>query len=270
MTTSVNTNVGALLSQKYLRYTAEEMNRVQNRVSSGLRVATVLDDASTFAVAAGIRADIKAYTAVASALQGAKAAATVAVAAGETISKRLEDVKGKIIQLADESISAASRTTYQNDLASMVAEINKYLDQAAYNGSNLLGTVGGSANINVVANIDASILTLRDNQVGNMSIGTITTAATAQTALSSLATFKAALDGALANLGADIKQVEAQTEFIKQTGETVQIGLGALIDADLAKESAALQSLQVKQQLGVQALGIANQAPQALLGLFRG
>ena len=88
-------------------------------------------------------------------------------------------------------------------------------------------------------------------------------------ALSSLATFKAALDGALANLGADIKQVDAQTEFINQTSETVEIGLGALVDADLAKESAALQALQVKQQLGVQALGIANQAPQALLGLFR-
>ena len=266
---SVNTNVGALLSQKYLRYTSAEMSIVQNRVSSGLRVATALDDASTFAVAASIRADIKSYTAVAAALQGSKAAASVAVSAGETIAKRLEDVKAKIIQLADESISSASRTTYQNDLASMVAEVNAYLTQAAYNGSNLLGTVGGSANINVVSNITASILTIRDNQVGNLSLGTITTAATASTALSSLATFKAALDGALANLGADIKQVDAQTEFINQTSETVEIGLGALIDADLAKESAALQALQVKQQLGVQALGIANQAPQALLGLFR-
>ena len=266
---SVNTNVGSLLGQKYLRYTAEEMNRVQNRVSSGLRVSTVLDDASTFAVAAGIRADVKAYTAVASALQGAKAAATVAIAAGETVSKRLEDVKAKIIQLADESISAASRTTYQNDLASMVAEVNAYLSQAAYNGSNLLGTVGGSANIDVVSNINASTLTIRDNQVSNLSLGTITDSNTASTALSSLATFKSGLDTALANLGADVKQVDAQTEFIKQTGETVEIGLGALVDADLAKESAALQSLQVKQQLGVQALGIANQAPQTLLGLFR-
>jgi flagellin len=267
--TTVNTNIGSLLSQKYLRATDHEMSVVQNRVSSGLRVATALDDASSFAVAATFRADIKSYTAVASALQGAKAAASVAVAAGETISKRFEDVKAKIVQLADESISAASRTTYQADLASMVAEVNNYLNQAAYQGANLLGTVGGSANINVVANIDASVLTIRDNQVGNLSIGVITTAATASQALSSLATFKAALDGALANLGADIKQVDAQTEFINQTGETVTIGLGALVDADLAKESAALQSLQVKQQLGVQALGIANQAPQALLGLFR-
>ena len=266
---TVNTNIGSLLSQKYLRFTQYEMNRVQQRVSSGLRVASAIDDASSFAVASSFRADIKSYTAVASALSGAKASASVAISAGETISRRFEDVKAKIIQLADESISAASRTSYQNDLASMVAEVNNYLDQAAYQGSNLLGTVGGSANVNVVSNITASILTIRDNQVGNLSIGTITNAATASQALSSLATFKTNLDTALANLGADVKQVDAQAEFIKQTQEAVTIGLGALVDADLAKESAALESLQVKQQLGVQALGIANQAPRALLGLFQ-
>ena len=266
---TVNTNIGSLLSQKYLRFTQIEMNRTQQRVSSGLRVASAIDDASSFAVASTFRADIKSYTAVASALSGAKASASVAISAGETISRRFEDVKAKIIQLADESISAASRTSYQNDLASMVAEVNNYLDQAAYQGANLLGTVGGSANVNVVSNITASILTIRDNQVTNLSIGTITNAATASQALSSLATFKTNLDSALANLGADVKQVDAQAEFIKQTQEAVTIGLGALVDADLAKESAALESLQVKQQLAVQALGIANQAPRALLGLFQ-
>jgi flagellin len=247
-----------------------ETNTVQNRVSSGLRVASVMDDASSFGVAAGMRADIKAYTAVAGALQGSKTAATVAVSAGETISRRLEDVKAKIAQLADESLTTASRATYQADLDSMVAEVNNYLTQATYANSNLLGTAGGSANINVVSNVNASVLTIRDNQVSSLSISTsVASAANASVALSSLATFKAALDTALANLGADIKQLDAQSEFIKQTEETVRIGLGALVDADLAKESAALQALQVRQQLGVQALGIANQTPQALLGLFR-
>ena len=77
------------------------------------------------------------------------------------------------------------------------------------------------------------------------------------------------LDSALANLGSDVSRIKAQSEFVKQTEETVRIGLGALVDADLAKESANLTSLQVRQQLGVQAIGIANSAPQSLLGLFR-
>jgi flagellin len=91
----------------------------------------------------------------------------------------------------------------------------------------------------------------------------------AQTALDDLATFKGELDTALANLGADLTRIKSQTEFIKQTEETVRIGLGALVDADLARESAQLSANQVRQQLGVQAIGIANQQPQTLLGLFR-
>jgi flagellin len=270
MSNSVNTNVGALLGQKYLRSNSSDMVIVQNRVSSGLRVANVMDDASTFAVAASMRGDIKGYTAIAGALQGAKVGGSVAVAAGETISRRLEEIKAKVIQLADESISSASRTTYQNDLDSMVTEVNNYLRQASYNGVNLLGS--GGADVLVVANVDASAITIRNQDVTDLSGAslTIADAAGASNALSLVSEFKSSLDTALANLGADLKRVDAQAEFIKQTEETVRIGLGALVDADLAKESAALQSLQVRQQLGVQAMGIANQAPQTLLGLFRG
>lgn len=267
---SVNTNVGALVAQKYLRATTAEMNMTQNRVSSGLRVASALDDASSFSVGAGMRADIKSYTAAAGALQGAKVGAQVAVSAGETIAKRLEDVKAKVVQMADESLSTSSRAAYQSDLDSMVAEVNNYLKQATYNGINLLGS--GGADVLVVANIDASVITMRNQDVGDISggsIGAIGGSADASNVLSQLAGFKSDLDTALAELGADLKQIDAQTEFVKQTEETVKIGLGALVDADLAKESANLQSLQVRQQLGIQAIGIANQSPQALLGLFR-
>lgn len=266
---SVNTNVGALIAQKYLRATGAELNMTQNRVSSGLRVASAIDDASSFAVAAGMRADIKSYTAVAGALQGSKVGAQVAVSAGETISRRLEDVKSKIAQMADESLSTASRASYQSDLTSMVAEVNNYLSQAKYGGVNLLGS--GGANVAVVANIDASTITIRNQDVADLSGAslTIANAAGASNALSLIAGFKSSLDTALAQLGADLKQLESQAEFVKQTEETVKIGLGALVDADLAKESANLQSLQVRQQLGIQGIGIANQSPQSLLGLFR-
>ena len=266
--TSVNTNVGALLAQKFLRSNAAEMSVTQNRVSSGLRVSTVTDDASTFAVASGTRGDIKAYTAVAAALQGSVVAATVAVTSGELISTRIGDMKAKLIQLSDESLSTASRSTYNTDLTSMVAEVNNYLAQASYNGRNLLGS--GGSNLVVVGNIDGSGVTIRNNDVNNLAFaGTISSNATATDALSTLTVFKGALDGALANLGADLTFVKSQTEFVKQQEETVKIGLGALVDADLAKESATLTSLQVRQQLGIQAVGIANQAPQNLLGLFR-
>jgi flagellin len=100
-------------------------------------------------------------------------------------------------------------------------------------------------------------------------VGYIGDNSAARSALATLDSFKGAIDEALTNLGADVARIRAQTEFVRQTGETLRIGLGALVDADLARESATLTSLQVRQQLGVQALGIANSAPQTLLGLFR-
>jgi flagellin len=123
----------------------------------------------------------------------------------------------------------------------------------------------------VVANIDGSSVSVRNNDVADLSFvaGGVTSNTSAQTAITTLNTFKGTLDTALANLGSDVTRIKAQTEFVKQTEETVRIGLGALVDADLAKESATLTSLQVRQQLGVQAIGIANSAPQTLLGLFR-
>lgn len=271
MNNSVNTNAGALIGQRFLRANSNEIVVVQNRVSSGLRVNSVTDDASTYAVAAGLRADIKSYTAISASLQAAKVLGTVAIQAGETVVKRLEDIKAKVVQLADESLSSSSRQTYSADLQSMITEVNGYMtDGARYNGSNLLGTGSGAANVLVVANIDASAFTLRAQGVSDLALAAIADSVGAQDALSNLAVFKASLDTGLANLGADLKRLDAQVEFIKQTEETVTIGLGALVDADMAKESAALQALQVRQQLGVQAMGIANQAPQTLVGLLRG
>jgi flagellin len=83
----------------------------------------------------------------------------------------------------------------------------------------------------------------------------------------------AALDNAnakLAELGAQSKQIEKHNIFVGKLMDSLEVGIGNLVDADMAKESARLQALQVQQQLGAQALSIANQAPQIILSLFKG
>lgn len=264
---SINTNVGALLAQRFLREINDSLTITQNRLSSGLRVSSVTDDASTFAVAAGMRGDLKAYTAVTSALQGGVVAAQVAVSAGETISERLGDIKAKIVQLSSNSLTAKQRDTYNADLQSMVAEVNSYLQQASYGGYNLLGT--GGADLEVIANIDGSTLSVRDNDVAALDIDEIQNTGDANQALSDLDDFTGNLDTALANLGSDISRIARQTEFVQRTEETVRIGLGALVDADIGRETAMLNSLTARQELAVQAIGIANSLPRTLLDLFR-
>ncbi len=265
--TTINSNQGALLAQKFLRSNAADAAGAQNRVSSGLRVSSATDDASTFAAAAAARADIKAYTAVASALQGSEAGANVAIAAGEAISQRLGDIKAKVVQLADESISAETRSTYNADLASMVSEVNTMLERASFNGRNLLGPGGSDAN--VVSSPDGATVAIRDNELAPFAVPDVASASDARSVLEAIDVYGAAVNTALSNLGSDLSRVKSQAEFARQSEEAVQAGLGALVDADLARESAALASLQVRQQLGTQSYGIANQAPSTLLGLFR-
>jgi flagellin len=92
-------------------------------------------------------------------------------------------------------------------------------------------------------------------------------------ATGAIAVVEGAIDtvgSALATIGAAYRQVEGLQDFTNQLYDSVKEGLGSIVDADLAEESARLTSLQTKQQLAVQSLSIANQTPQSLLNLFRG
>lgn len=265
--TAINSNLGALLAQRFLRGTATEAASTQNRVASGQRTSSAIDDAASFAVAASARGDAKAYAAAATAMQGATAAGMVAISAGESIGDRLGDIRAKVAQLADESLSAQSRATLNADLTSMVAGVNAQLSGASLNGANLLS--GAGSDKAVPAGADGSAVTLRDNAVQPLALGAIGGVADAANALIDIDTFRQSLDGALRNLGGDLSQLRAQSEMARQAGEATQFGLGALVDADLARESASLASLQVRQQLGGTSMGIANQTPSALLSLLR-
>jgi flagellin len=97
----------------------------------------------------------------------------------------------------------------------------------------------------------------------------ITSAGAASAALASIDSAIATVNSALSKLGAGAKRVEIVGVFIEKLTDAIEVGIGNLVDADLARESAKLQSLQVKQQLGLQALSIANQAPGTVLSLFR-
>ena len=110
--------------------------------------------------------------------------------------------------------------------------------------------------------IDATTLSIHTGQ--------LTDATVAATALSSLNSAIVTVSNALAALGASAKRVEIQRDFVGKLIDVLKQGVGNLVDADLAAESASLQALQIKQQLGVQALSIANNNPQSILSLFRG
>ncbi len=277
MTISVNTNKSALTALQNLNKTNDQLADVQNRVNTGLKIANARDNAAVWAIAQGQRADIGALGAVRMSLERAQSISEVSMTAGETVSDLLVQLKQKVVAAMDTSLDGASRTALDADFKSILRQIAQVTNNAEFDGANLLdGSIG--ANIQFLANADATNKITLSTQ--NMSLGgalitvagaaSITTVTLATGILAQLDTSIGLVNQALGNLGSQGKQIEGHLTFVSKLTDVLETGVGNLVDADLAKESARLQALQVQQQLGAQALGIANSAPQIVLQLFRG
>lgn len=277
MTSSVHTNTSALIALQNLNRTNDRLEAVQGRVNTGLKVQGAKDNASVWAIAQGQRADMGALGAVQMSLDRATSVADVALSAGETISDLLNQLKEKVVAANDESLKTQSRELLNDDFQALLRSISQAVQNSEFDGANLLD--GSLTNgVRFLANAEAdSFVTLSTR---NLSLGggiidltlssNLLNMTDAAQALTDLNNSIAQVNSALGALGSQAKQIEAHNGFVSRLMDTVESGIGNLVDADLAKESARLTALQVQQQLGVQALSIANQAPQVILSLFRG
>jgi flagellin len=277
MTMSVHTNTGAMIALQNLNKTNDDMLGVQNRINTGLKVAGAKDNTAIYAVAQGMRADIRALGAVQTGLDRATTIGDVALAAGESISDLLVQMREKATAAMDPSLDTFSRQAYDGDFKALLDQVNVILQNAEFDGANILN--GSITNgIEFLADADAArsvTLKSQDMSIGGTIITIANTASlgTVTLATAAVAAIKTSLDNvnqALANLGSDTKKLEAHSNFVGRLVDSLTKGVGNLVDADLAVESANLQALQVKQQLGVQALSIANGQPQIILNLFGG
>jgi len=272
---SVNTNMGAMVALQYLDQTNAQLQSTQNAINSGLKVASAKDDGSTFAIAQNMRGDVAGYSAVSDSLNRGMSSVDVAMSAGQSISDLLIQMKQKAIAASDASMDTASRAALNEDFASYRDQITSIVSNAVFNGFDLID--GSTTKITALASADGmkKITVQAENMNLSGNIVTISTGAsiTSQSGASAMiATIETSLnnvDSALARLSAGSKKFSIQADFVQKLSDTLTGGIGNLVDADMAKESAKLQSLQVKQQLGVQALSIANQSPQIIMSLFR-
>jgi flagellin len=275
MSFSVNTNTGALIALQYLNTTQAQLAQTQSEINSGLKVASAKDDGSTFAIAQNQRGSVAGYASVTDSLNRGSSAIDVALSAGQSISDLLIQLKTKALAASDSSLDSTSRNALNQDFTALRDQIATIVKNAVFNGINLVD--GSTQQIAALASSDGTrrITALAENLSLSGAIVTISTTASISTqtkASTLIATIQASLtnvNSALAKLSSGAKKFSIQATFTQKLSDTLTTGIGQLVDADLAKESALLQSLQVKQQLGVQALSIANQAPQTILGLFR-
>jgi flagellin len=395
---SVNSNYGASVALQSLGNTNKELGQVQNRISTGFKVASARDNGAVFAIAEGQRTRVSSIASVKDGIDRANSAIDVALSAGESIGKILKDMKTKAVAAQAADLSTEQRAALQTDFDALRAQVDQVANSATFNGLNLvaaggsnldvvmsdiagattgrqiastviagtvpglsayvvgngsvaaaddstfnlngvaIGTVDVTASMTIQGYLDqvstqtggrvtasynqstgqfnyvaaeavagsneltittagtarswlgqgvaagavsggsvTSTITNRDFTVGGAgALATVSTASNllsttgaAATAVGNIDTAITALNSQLATMGSQAKALDVQGEFLGKLADVVEQGISNLVDADLAKESARLQSLQIKQQLGAQALSIANQAPQLILSFFR-
>lgn len=275
MSFSVNTNAGAFIALQNLNKTNQGLTKTQNAINTGMKVSSAKDNAAVFAIAQNLRSNVGGLNAVKQSLDRAVGAADVALAAGGAVSDLLIEMKEKAVAASDEGLDDDSRKALNDDFTQLRDQITSIVGNAEFNGLNAVknggDAISGITNDTGTANItiDAQDLSLTGANVTLTAASEIDTATNAAAVVTAIEASLGNVNSALSELGSGSKRLEMQKTFVEKLSDTIETGIGNLVDADLARESAKLQSLQVKQQLGIQALSIANQAPSTVLGLFR-
>jgi flagellin len=277
MSNSINTNKGAMVALQSLNATNRELFRTQNAISTGLKVANAKDNGAIWAIANKMRSDVSAYERVVESNENASAKVDIAISAGESIMELLNEMKGKALAASQAGLSASAQGALNADFLQMRDQITAIIANSTFDGANM--TNGAAAINNAVSLGDAAggnTITVTGANIGLG--GTITTVtatsdvASSANALTSLGLVNASINNLgtqITTWGAGSKRLDAHKRFVSKLQDALNSGIGGMVDADLSKESAKLQAAQVKQQLGVQALSIANGSTQSILSLFR-
>ena len=270
---SVNTNSGAMVALQNLQATNNELATTQARINTGKKVNSAKDNGAVWAIAQSQRTQVSALGAVQDSLARGSSAVDVGIAAGESVADLLSQLKEKALAATDKSLNTSSRSALNEDFKAIRDQIATVVNNASFNGVNM---ITASVGFGALSNTSGSTLQVKGEILSlggaNVTVATTTTIGTSTQATTSLGLVNASIDkvsAALARLGTGAKSLETHSKFVGKLSDALENGIGNLVDADLAKESARLQSLQTKQQLGVQALSIANQSSSILLGLFR-
>jgi flagellin len=277
MSLTINTNKSAMVALQNLNATSDKLGATQNKIGTGLRISTSKDNSAIWAIAQNQRADIGGLASVKMGLNRAQSIGDVALTAGQSISELLVQMKEKVVAAQDASLTTVSRKALDADFKSLLSQISQVIRNASFDGADLLDNSlpgglkfladAGATSYVTIANQD---LSLGSTNITLASTSSITSTTLASNALSQLQASIGNVSLALAKMGAQVRQIENHNTFVGKLSDSIEAGIGNLVDADMAKESARLQALQVQQQLGAQALSIANQSPNIILSLFRG
>ena len=278
---SILTNNGAMVALQTLKSINKDLGSTQSMISTGKSVSNAKDNAAIWAISKTMESDVQGFKAISKSLAIGESTVSVARVAAEAVTENLKSMKEKIIAAQDGTVD---RATLTKDIDALKESITSIGTAAQFNGVNLVAA--GAADIQVLSSLDrdnAGTVTAARIDVAAVDLSTtaltdgtttlaalsVATDADATAALTAIDTMIQQATDAAASFGSAGGRIEQQSDFISKLSDSLKSGIGSLVDADMEEASARLQALQVQQQLGVQSLSIANQAPQSILSLFR-
>jgi flagellin len=280
MAFSIQTNISALIALTNFEKASAELDNVSKVISTGLNITSSEDDSSNFSIAQGIRGEVKSIDAVIRGINNAKGIAKVAISGATAVSNLLQDIRQKVTEGANPANTAAQQVLIQNDYASLLQQMRQFMENSEFNGVNILietnvpfNTIVGDVNdVAVLNDLQGRSITLEGQRL-DLSYALllqedINTPANASQTLTVLLQEERRVNNALASLGSNFRALEQQTEYLEILKDVTETGLGNIVGADMARDSAKLTSSQVQKELAAQTVSVANQNPQIFLGLF--
>lgn len=279
---SILTNNSAMVALQTLKSVNANLGKAQAEISTGKAVGNAKDNAAVWAIAKVMETDQSAFKTIQKNLNVGDAVVATARAGAEQITDLLREMKDLAIGAAND---AADFGKIQTDIDAKMAQITSIVGASQLNGINLLATDvngAGGTSFTVLGSLDrvngTVATTAGEIEVNGVDFeadiagATITSIGSRADAVTAIGEIEALIDLAVqgaADLGSAGKRISDQSNFVGKLADSLKTGMGALVDADMEEASARLQALQTQQQLGIQALSIANQAPSAILSLFR-
>jgi flagellin len=272
---SINTNASAITALSNLMATQTQLAATQNIISTGKTINSAKDNGAIWSIANTMTGKVSALDAVKDSLNRAQSTIDVAMAAGQQVSDLLTQMKAKVLAAADTTLDTTSRQALNEDFKALRDQIAKSTSDADFNGVNMVKS--GGTTIAALANdsgssrltVAAEDLSLGGANVTLSATASFSTAAAASAYITTINTDLTNVNTALTKLGTGSNALASHETFVTSLQNSLTTGISNLVDADMASESAKLQALQTKQQLGVQALSIANSSTSIMLSLFR-
>ncbi|WP_327205942.1 flagellin [Rhizobium beringeri] len=301
--TSILTNVAAMAALQTLRGINDSLETTQNHVSSGYRVEKAADNAAYWSIATTMRSDNKALSAVSDALGLGAAKVDTAYSAMDSAIDIISEIKAKIVAATEKGVD---KTKIQEEIGQLQQQLLSIAQSASFSGENWVAGADGTKSVvstfvrdgNGNVSVKTTDYILDSSSSGNVlfgmtSTGTIETSSGILGTLSgtigsiysmdistfgsaeismALTSIEAGLDAmtkAASQLGSISTRIDLQENFVSALSDSIDSGVGRLVDADMEEESSKLTALQTQQQLAIQSLSIANSSAQNILTLFR-